>query len=76
MLLEPRTEARALFRPAAIQRLCREHRSGSKDNSDRLWLLLNLELWHRIFIDQDSEYAARQVAGMGEKRLNYATTST
>jgi hypothetical protein len=38
--------------------VCREHRSGVIDHSDRLWRLLNLELWHRVFIDRDSNILA------------------
>jgi hypothetical protein len=28
-----------------------EHERGLANHTDRLWLLLNLELWQRIFID-------------------------
>ena len=31
-----------------------EHRSGCASHTDALWLLLNFELWHRIFMDGES----------------------
>jgi asparagine synthase (glutamine-hydrolysing) len=51
LLQEPRALSRELFNPESIRRLCREHRLGHRDNTDKLWRLLNLELWHRVFID-------------------------
>jgi asparagine synthase (glutamine-hydrolysing) len=51
MLLEPRTLERNLFKPEAIQRLFAEHRSHQRDHGNRIWRLLNLETWMRVFID-------------------------
>jgi asparagine synthase (glutamine-hydrolysing) len=51
LLLEPRSEARGLFRPEAIRRLFAEHRGGRRDHGNRIWRLLNLELWQRVFLD-------------------------
>jgi asparagine synthase (glutamine-hydrolysing) len=53
MLTSPRSLARGWFRPEAVKRLFREHRSGARDNTNRIWRLLNLELWSRMFIDRD-----------------------
>jgi asparagine synthase (glutamine-hydrolysing) len=55
LLLEERTVNRGLFKPESIERLFAEHRTGVRDHSDKLWRLLNLEIWHRVFIDRDSE---------------------
>jgi asparagine synthase (glutamine-hydrolysing) len=44
--------ARGLFDPAAVRGLVERHRSGAEDNTYRLWALLTLELWQRMFIDQ------------------------
>jgi asparagine synthase (glutamine-hydrolysing) len=54
LMLEPRSMQRNLFRPDAIRRLFAEHRTRSRDNSNRIWRLLNLELWFRVFVDRDS----------------------
>ena len=45
------------FRKETIQRLLSEHRSNRHDHHVRLWMLLNLELWHQLYIEgieQDS----------------------
>jgi asparagine synthase (glutamine-hydrolysing) len=54
LLLEPRTLDRGLFKSGAIRLLFAEHRAKHWDHGDKLWRLLNLELWHRVFLDQDS----------------------
>jgi asparagine synthase (glutamine-hydrolysing) len=52
-VLGPRASARGLFDPAALTRLAIEHCAGTAPHGDRLWLLVNLEMWQRIFIDGD-----------------------
>jgi asparagine synthase (glutamine-hydrolysing) len=54
LMLEPRSMQRNLFRPDAIRSLFAEHRTRTRDNSNRIWRLLNLELWFRVFVDRDS----------------------
>ena len=51
LVLGPRAAARGLFDPAALRHLAEDHRSGAASHAERLWLLINLEQWHRIFID-------------------------
>ena len=51
MLLEPRSLDRGYFRREAIERLFNEHRAKHRDNYDRIWRLLNLELWHRVCLE-------------------------
>ncbi len=51
MLLEPRTIERGLFRPDTVKRIFAEHRGKVRDHGNRIWRLLNLEIWHRVFID-------------------------
>ena len=50
-VLGPRARARGLFRPSALRQLAEEHRTGAWRHGDRLWLLVNLEIWQRIFLD-------------------------
>jgi len=54
LLLESRSLDRGLFQRAAIERLFHEHRSRHRDHYDRIWRLLNLELWHRVCLEGDS----------------------
>ncbi len=51
VLLDRRTRERGLFDAAAVDRLLADHAAGRTDGGDRLWSLINLELWHRTFID-------------------------
>lgn len=37
-----------LFRQAEIDRLVEEHIGGKADHNFRLWILINLEIWHRM----------------------------
>jgi len=58
-LLDSRSLDRGLFNPEAIQHLFTEHRARRRDNSNRIWRLLNLEIWHRIFIDGENPWEAK-----------------
>jgi asparagine synthase (glutamine-hydrolysing) len=46
-----RALGRGLFNESAVRQLVVEHKSVSKNHADKLWLLINLEIWQRIFID-------------------------
>jgi asparagine synthase (glutamine-hydrolysing) len=51
VLDSPRTRERGYFEPSFIARLVREHVSGKRDHTMRLWQLLVFELWHRQYLD-------------------------
>jgi asparagine synthase (glutamine-hydrolysing) len=51
VLLDPRSLQRGYFRRAEVEDLVREHRAGIADHSVRLWVLLQLEMWHREVAD-------------------------
>lgn len=64
-LTDRRARERGLLNPRAVLALLDEHARGRRDNSLHLWGLLNLELWHRSFIDRQPELSfagAKQVA--------------
>jgi len=42
-----------LFKKETVSRLIEEHRNNRIDNHVRLWMLLNLEIWHQIYIEQN-----------------------
>lgn len=39
-----------IFNKATVQRILQEHQNGTMDHRHQIWLLLNLELWFRMFI--------------------------
>ena len=49
-VLGARARARGLFDPVAVADLVRRHRAG-EDHAQRLWSLLNFEIWQRIASD-------------------------
>ena len=62
-VLGRRALRRGLFEPGALRRLAEEHRSGAAEHGDRLWLLVNLEIWQRIFLDgEDVQGVMRAIA--------------
>jgi len=58
LLTESRSAARGLFRSEAISRIFAEHRAGHRDHGNRIWRLLNLELWQRVCLEGDLESAS------------------
>jgi asparagine synthase (glutamine-hydrolysing) len=57
LVLSPRALRRGFFEPSVLRRLAVEHRSEVREHGDRLWLLLNLEIWQRIFLDGEDTLA-------------------
>jgi len=51
MLLEHRILERGLIERDAVRKLFSEHRAGQRHNGDRIWRLLNLEIWQRVFLE-------------------------
>ena len=51
MLLESRSLERGFFEREAVERLFREHRAKYRDHYDRIWRLLNFELWQRVCME-------------------------
>jgi asparagine synthase (glutamine-hydrolysing) len=53
VLLDRRSRERGIVDPHAVEQLLTDHAAGRTEGGDRIWSLLNLELWHRTFIDQE-----------------------
>ena len=51
LLLSRRALERGYFRGESVEQLLSQHCSMEEDHSEKLWDLLVLELWHRVFID-------------------------
>jgi asparagine synthase (glutamine-hydrolysing) len=58
MLLEPRSTERRLFRSDVVKRIFAEHRAKVRDHGNRIWRLVNLEVWQRVMIDGEPVEAA------------------
>jgi asparagine synthase (glutamine-hydrolysing) len=53
VLLDRRARERGVFDQAAVDRLLADHAAGRTEGGDRIWTLLNVELWYRTFIDNE-----------------------
>jgi asparagine synthase (glutamine-hydrolysing) len=54
LVLGERARARGLFEPAEVRRLVASHDSGQEKHDERLWMLVNWEIWQRIYIDGEA----------------------
>jgi asparagine synthase (glutamine-hydrolysing) len=71
ILLDERALARGYFKPEVLARLVDDHLLGRVDRGRSLWTLLSLEIWHRLFVDDDgTEHASARLAD----ELTRATT--
>ncbi|HEV2185627.1 MAG TPA: asparagine synthase (glutamine-hydrolyzing) [Stellaceae bacterium] len=62
VLLSRSARERGLLRPDYVQSLLDQHCSGSHNHHTRLWALLMLELWFRMWIDGSPEIAVLRPA--------------
>jgi asparagine synthase (glutamine-hydrolysing) len=51
LVVGERAVARGLFRREFLERLVQEHVAGTASHTERLWTLVNFELWQRHFLD-------------------------
>lgn len=63
VLLSERFFDRGYFQPDVVKRVVRQHMERKVDREQGIWLLLTLELWHRIFVDDDGSAAASERLG-------------
>ena len=71
-VLGARAQARRFFDPIALRRLTEEHRAGWAPHGDRLWLLVNLEIWHRIFCEGERPEDVMQAVSPARHRIHHA----
>lgn len=53
-VLGSRTMERGIFQPDFVRSLVDQHQRGVANHSERLWSLVNLEIWFRRFIDGEN----------------------
>jgi asparagine synthase (glutamine-hydrolysing) len=51
LLGEAAVRKRGLFDSRAVRALLRAHYDGRENNSDIIWALINLELWHQLCLE-------------------------
>ncbi len=62
MLLGPRFAARGLFAPEAVGTMIADHAAGRANHTRQIRALISLEIWFRLFIDQDPATLAAATA--------------
>ena len=62
-VLGTRALQRGYFEDTVLQTMASQHRAGHVNHADQLWLLINLEVWHRLFIDGEPAEGMIAVAG-------------
>jgi asparagine synthase (glutamine-hydrolysing) len=60
-------ERRGLFRPDAVQKLLRDHAENRRDNALKIWALLMIEVWQRMYFDKQAAESVLEAA-MGETK--------
>ena len=50
-VLSERAMSRGIFRPEFVRNIVRRHQSGAENHDERLWALVNFEIWQRQFFD-------------------------
>jgi asparagine synthase (glutamine-hydrolysing) len=62
LLLSPQASSRGIMKHAAVETLLDEHCSGANEHHTRLWPLLMMELWFRMWVDSDGSFAQQRAA--------------
>jgi asparagine synthase (glutamine-hydrolysing) len=60
-------ERRGLFRPEAVQKLLRDHAENRRDNALKIWALLMIEVWQRMYFDKQPAESVLESAMGGTK---------
>jgi asparagine synthase (glutamine-hydrolysing) len=66
-VLSERALRRGWFQPDSVRRIAHEHRDNGR-HGDRLWLLLTLEIWQRIFIDGEDPAFVMRGDGLANRK--------
>lgn len=57
-VLSERAMNRGLFNPDFVRSLVKRHQTGGEDHSERLWALVNFEMWLRQFFDGEDRHTS------------------
>jgi asparagine synthase (glutamine-hydrolysing) len=67
LLSSPAARQRGYFDSRFVERLLREHLTGQRDHTLRLWQLLVFELWHRQYLDRGGVRSADRPISMSDR---------
>ncbi len=59
-LLDERSLSRGYYRPEVLRQVVNDHLNAKVDRSRSIWSLLAIEIWHRLFVDDDGTEAASE----------------
>lgn len=54
VLLDPQSVQRGMFQPEMVRGIIDRHLNGLEDNGEKIWIMLQLEIWLRTFVDARS----------------------
>jgi asparagine synthase (glutamine-hydrolysing) len=54
-VLSERATARGIFNADVVKDIVRRHQVGGENHDERLWALVNFEIWQRQFFDGEAE---------------------
>lgn len=66
VLLDPDARVRRYIRGDAVERMLREHMDRAADHSLKLWILLQLEMWHRQVLESPPYQLSSLIAAREE----------
>src|SRR5947208_632394 len=69
LVLGERARRRGIFNPDVVRRLVGEHVSGRVEHMERLWALVNFELWLRRFVDGEEDVRMPQAPAVAHARV-------
>ncbi|HEX2645437.1 MAG TPA: asparagine synthase (glutamine-hydrolyzing) [Thermoanaerobaculia bacterium] len=73
LLAESRLIEEGIFERATVDRLVQEHLENCADHHVRLWMILNVEIWYRLFVRGE---AMEDLSGLLRERLTGRTSSS
>ena len=68
-VLSERAMSRGLFDPDFVRELVKRHQTGGEDHAERLWALVNFEIWQRQSFDGEG------VSSLNQSQVEFAHAS-
>ncbi|MBM9512982.1 asparagine synthase (glutamine-hydrolyzing) [Desulfogranum marinum] len=60
-----------LFQKDYVSSLVEDHRNNKEDNHVRLWMLLNMEVWHQLYIEQRDPASVSETLSQSANGVKY-----